>query len=248
MDLSIGELSYAVCVLLLASIVRGLTGFGFSAIIVTGLSLVVAPAQTVMLALFLEIIASVRMLPLTWKNINYKLLVTLCIGTAVGTPVGVKLLVFLSPDAIRLIISCAVFIFAVLIWRGFKYTGKRNVGVDCFVGVVSGVCNGAAALGGLPVVTFLLSTEAAVVATRATLIAVFFCTDVYALLVAGGHGIITSQTLINVVCSVPLLLIGVAVGQKLFSVASPAVFKKVAVFLLIGLSCVGLIKSFITFL
>ncbi|SIO15921.1 sulfite exporter TauE/SafE family protein [Halodesulfovibrio marinisediminis] len=247
MDLSVAQWSYAFGVLLLASVVRGLTGFGFSAIIVTGLSLVVAPAQTVMLALFLEVVASVRMLPSAWKSVDCKLLTVLCVGTAIGTPLGVRSLLLLSPDIIRLAISCIVLFFAVLIWRGVKYRGTRTVRIDGVVGVISGVCNGAAALGGLPVVTYMLSTETAVVATRATLIAAFFCTDVYTLVVAGGHGIISSQTLINVAYSVPVLLIGVAVGERLFSVASPAAFKKIAVLLLMGLSIVGIIKSLMVF-
>lgn len=242
------EITYAICILFIASVIRGLTGFGFSAIIVTGLSIVIPPAQTVVLALILEIIASLQLLPSVWKSIKWKLLAALFVGTAVGTPLGVSILAWLEPETSRLIISCMVLIFAILIWKGYSYSGPRNIMVDSMVGFISGICNGAAALGGLPVVTFLLSTDAGVAAIRATLIAMFFCTDVYAVLFAGGHGLVTSTTFTHVLASIPLLVIGLWTGKKLFSVASPEMFKKVALTLLIALSIIGLSKSLLHWL
>lgn len=237
------ELAYAICIMFVASVIRGLTGFGFSAIIVTGLSIVIPPTQPVVLALILEILASIQLLPSVWKSIKWKLLAALCAGTAIGTPLGVSILAWLEPATSRFIISCIVFIFAILIWKGYSYSGPRNIIIDSTVGLISGICNGAAALGGLPVVTFLLSTDTGIAAIRATLIAAFFCTDVYAILFAGGHGLVTSTTYTHVLASIPFLVIGLWTGKKLFSVASPAMFKKVALAILVTLSIVGLIKS-----
>ncbi|WP_028584931.1 hypothetical protein [Desulfogranum mediterraneum] len=57
-----------------AAIIRGLTCFGFSAVVMNGLSWVLPPAQPVTLALFLEISASIHLLPSAWKNIDRPLL------------------------------------------------------------------------------------------------------------------------------------------------------------------------------
>lgn len=237
------EISIAAAVLLVASVVRGITGFGFSAIIVTGLTFILPPAETVVLALLLEIVASVHLLPAAWKNIEWPLLGTLCIGIVVGTPIGVSLLAWLDPDVMRIVISCLVLCFALLILLGYTYMGPRTVAVHSGLGLVSGVCNGTAALGGLPVVTFLLSTRTTVAATRATLIAAFFATDVYALVFAGAHGIVTRPVIGYWAFALPVLVLGVAAGQRLFHIVSPVLFKKLALFLLLGLSSTGIARG-----
>ncbi len=146
----------------------------------------------------------------------------------------------------RLLISCTVLIFAVLILKGFSYQGPRTFAVHSGLGLVSGVCNGTAALGGLPIVTFLLSTNAQVAATRASLIAAFFATDIYALIFARGHGLIEMDTLVYAVVALPILVSGVAVGQRLFNIASPLFFKKVALILLLILSFTGIVRAIMT--
>jgi len=241
-------LLYATALLFTASLIRGLTGFAFSAILVTGLSCIISPSQTVVLALLLEIIASVHLLPQAWKEIDWILLGALGTGIVVGTPIGMSLLAYTNPDAMRLVISCLVLTFALLILRGFNYHGPRTFQVHSGLGLISGVCNGTAALGGLPIVTFLLSTDAQVAATRATLIAAFFATDIYALIFAEGHGLITTDTLIYALSALPILLFGVAIGQRLFDIASPAFFKKVALILLLALSLTGIVRAIATLL
>ncbi|MDF1794894.1 MAG: hypothetical protein P1U88_23510, partial [Thalassobaculaceae bacterium] len=51
----------AACIV--AGVVRGFTGFGFPLIVVTSTSLVIAPVEIVPIALLLDILAGVRMLP-----------------------------------------------------------------------------------------------------------------------------------------------------------------------------------------
>ncbi|WP_028584933.1 TSUP family transporter [Desulfogranum mediterraneum] len=99
------ELALATVVLPTAAIIRGLTGFGFSAVVVSGLSWALPPAQTVILALFLETNASIHLLPSAWKNIDWLLLGALAAGIGVGTPMGIALLAWLAPEAGQLATS-----------------------------------------------------------------------------------------------------------------------------------------------
>jgi len=242
-NLSPAEWCVSGMILFIASVVRGLTGFGFSAILVTGLSLILLPAQTVVLALLLEIAASTHLLPSAWKNINWPLLGALGIGILVGTPIGVSLLAWLDPDVMRLVISSMVLTFALLLLNGYSYRGPRIFPVHSGVGLLSGICNGTAALGGLPIVTFLLSTQTKVETTRATLIAAFLGTDIYALLLAGGHGMVSSTGLAYALLSLPIVIGGVSLGRRLFNLASPRLFKRLAILLLLGLSLTGIIHA-----
>jgi uncharacterized protein len=73
----------------LAAIVRGYSGFGFSLLAITSLSLVFAPAQVIPAIFMLEIAASLHMLPSIWRDVHWRSLGFLLTGTIIGTPVGV---------------------------------------------------------------------------------------------------------------------------------------------------------------
>ena len=72
------------------------------------------------------------------------------------------------------------------------------------------------------------------------------CTE--GLIFAGGHGIITKETIVFAVSALPILLIGVSLGQRMFNVASPEFFKKVALILLFALSLTGIVRAIATLL
>ena len=75
--LSPGMLLYALSAILLAAVIRGYSGFGFSALTVTSLSLILPPAEVVPTAFLLEIAASMFMLPMVWRSIDWQILIWL---------------------------------------------------------------------------------------------------------------------------------------------------------------------------
>ena len=95
-----------------ASIVRGFSGFGFSASSVSLLSFILPAKEIVPIILLLEIIASFLMIPSIWKKINWKFVVYLLLGVALGTPYGVYLLSKLEQNITHFIISATVLVFA----------------------------------------------------------------------------------------------------------------------------------------
>ena len=56
-------IAVALAVIFLAAIVRGYSGFGFSLLTITALSLLMAPAQVIPAIFLLEIAASLHLLP-----------------------------------------------------------------------------------------------------------------------------------------------------------------------------------------
>ena len=81
------------------------------------------------------------------------------------------------------------------------------------VGTASGVLNGAAGIGGPPAnVVYFATTGAAV--SRATLIAFFLFTDVYALAWAGGTGLLGTAAWPLIVVALPFSLLGI-IDRKL---------------------------------
>ena len=90
-NLTIGNFIFFCGVILIASFVRGFSGFGFSASSISLLTFILPPVEIVPIILLLEVIASFFMIPSIWNKINWKFVIYLLFGVTLGTPLGVKL-------------------------------------------------------------------------------------------------------------------------------------------------------------
>lgn len=101
----------------------GFTGFGFPLIVVTSTSLVIAPVEIVPIALLLDILAGVRMLPSVRHDVDRRGVSFLVLGALPAIPVGAWLLSSLDAETMRLAIGVMVLIAVLIIaaasrWRG----------------------------------------------------------------------------------------------------------------------------------
>ena len=243
-NLTIIQFIFFCLVILLASFVRGFRGFGFSASSVSLLSFILPPKEIVPIILLLEIIASFFMIPSIWKKINWKFVFYLLLGVSVGTPFGVKLLSILKPNIMHLIISVTVLIFASLLLKGYVNKKLNHNLSKFFVGTIAGTVNGFGTLAGLPIALYLLIIAAEPAVIRASLAALFFFTDLYALVLSYFSNILDIKILYR---SVPLIFIiplGVFSGTKLFNESSRENYKKYVLYFLIIVSIFGLFRAF----
>ncbi len=242
-NLNLLDFLFFCSVILLASLVRGFSGFGFSASSVSLLSFILPPKEIVPIILLLEIIASFFMAPSIWKKINWKFVIFLLLGVLVGTPVGVYLLSILKPAITHLIISITVLIFAFLLLKGYKNTRLNHNISKFFVGIIAGTVNGIGTLAGLPIALYLLIIAAEPAVIRASLAALFFFTDFYALVLAYFNDILNVTVIFRTIPLVFIVPIGVYLGTKLFTGSSKENYKKYVLYFLIVVSIFGLLRS-----
>ena len=244
-DLGLIEFTFFCSVILFASIVRGFSGFGFSASSVSLLSFILPAKEIVPIILLLEIIASFLMIPSIWKKINWKFVVYLLLGVALGTPYGVYLLSKLEQNITHFIISATVLVFAGLLLSGYKNT-KLNLNISkFFVGTVAGIVNGFGTLAGLPIALYFLIIAAEPAVIRASLAALFFFTDFYALILAYFNNILNFEVLYRTLALIFIVPIGVSIGTKFFKESSKESYKKYVLYFLIIISIFGLIRSLV---
>ena len=244
-DLGLIEFTFFCSVILFASIVRGFSGFGFSASSVSLLSFILPAKEIVPIILLLEIIASFLMIPSIWKKINWKFVVYLLLGVALGTPYGVYLLSKLEQNITHFIISATVLVFAGLLLSGYKNT-KLNLNISkFFVGAVAGIVNGFGTLAGLPIALYFLIIAAEPAVIRASLAALFFFTDFYALILAYFNNILKFEVLYRTLALIFIVPIGVSIGTKFFKGSSNESYKKYVLYFLIIISIFGLIRSLV---
>ena len=143
----------------------------------------------------------------------------------------------------RISISLLVLVAAILLIRGWAWKRMPGRPLILTAGMACGILNGAAAIGGPPVILLYLSSPAGVTVSRASIIAYFLGIDSMSLVMASIHGLTTIQTLLlTAVCLVPLLL-GIGVGSKMFIKVDKESFRHHVLILLIILSIAGLIRG-----
>ena len=237
------QLGYGMSVVLLAGVVRGFAGFGFSALSVAGMSLFFSPAQVVPAVFVLEVLASVSMMRSIRRDIDWSWLSPLLIGNALAIPFGVWMLAIVPDAPLRAIVSLVILTAAILLLTGLHPPWKDSSRLRLGTGVVSGVLNGLAAIGGVAVAVMLFATMITGAAARATLIALFLATDLYSLAWAGGHGLLDRTLLVWVGWLAVPMLIGIRIGSRHFLNVDEAGFRRGVLWVLAGVAGVGVVRA-----
>jgi uncharacterized membrane protein YfcA len=236
------QLGLLVAIAVIAGIVRGYSGFGFSAIVIAGASLVIPPAAVVPALFMLEIAASIHMLPAVRRDIDYPNFWPMLAGCAIGLPVGQYLLVHLEPDAVRFYLAWGVLISAVLIWRGISFDRSMNRPLATLTGFLTGFGSGLASIGGLFAMVVFLGTRYPPAHVRAIFVAMFFAMYVYGVGLSAYNGLVSATTaFIALTLLVPMIL-GIVIGQRQYLSSTPEAFRRFALLLLMALASAGILR------
>jgi uncharacterized protein len=241
------ELAYVITCIFLAAIVRGFSGFGFSLLSITSLSIVLPPAQVVPSIFMLEVAASIRLLPEVWKDIHWRSLAPLLLGCLVATPFGVWLLAHVPAPPMQIALGIFVFTASVLLWLGLALKSMPGPISSTAVGAASGFANGAFGIGGPPVILFYFASPAGNIAGRASLIAFFLATDIFGLSFQSREGLVTWDAAQRALIFLAPLLIGIWIGTRGFKNADPETFRKIVLVILALLAVASIVQGSLTY-
>ena len=222
----IATLAYAVVCVFGAAVVRGYSGFGFSLLVITALSIVIPPRDIVPSIFMMEVAASLHLLPSVWRDVHWRATGLLLAGCLIATPLGVHLLATVPAAPMKLAIAVFVVVAAVLLARGYALKAMPGRVATAATGAVAGLCNGAFGMAGPPVMLFFFSSPAGVAVGRASLIAFFVGTDVLGLGFQAREGLIGWDDVTRAILYLPPLAAGIWLGARSFKGADPAAFRR----------------------
>ncbi len=237
-DFSLSEFLLILFIVFVASIIRGFNGFGFSATCISGFSFILPAIQIVPIILILEVFISIFMIPYIWNKIDWNFVFKLLIGIAIGSPIGLYLLKYLSPETTHLYVCLIIIFFSILLMRGY-INKKLIITNQKFTGIISGTLNGLTTLGGMPVALFLLITSIQPAVIRGSLAALFFLTDIYAFILSYFGGIVDMTTIYRTLPLIVVLPAGAFIGNKFFIKSKEKLYRKVVFYFLIIISIFG---------
>lgn len=239
-----------------AGVVRGFSGFGFSALTVACISLFMAPAVVVPAVLVLEILASVSVWRAAVRDHDLAWLKSLVIGNALCIPIGVYMLAHLDPLVLRLAVGAALLLTAAgLRWRDGTPLRTSRATQAC-TGALSGFLNGLAASGGVAAALLMAACHVPARAMRGTLILFLVFASGYTLLwanvlsqrVGSGVDVFSIETLRWVLVLAPGMLLGMHLGRKAFSRSNPDGFRLLVLNLLMAISGLSVVRALLDML
>jgi|SRR5688572_7933718 uncharacterized membrane protein YfcA len=219
-------IAYGLVCILGAAFVRGYSGFGFSLLAVTALSLRLAPAEIVPSIFMMEIAASLHLLPSIWREVHWRAIGVLLIGYTIAVPLGVWLLASMPQAPMKVALGLAVLVSTLLLMRGFALRRMPGLGATLATGGASGLLNGAFGIGGPPVILFFFSSPAGDAIGRASIIAFFLATDAIGLVFLAREGLVTQESLVRALVFLPALIAGIWLGARSFKHSDQASFRK----------------------
>ena len=241
-DFSLSQFLIILFIVFIASIIRGFNGFGFSATCISGFSFILPAIEIVPIILILEVFISVFMIPYVWNKIDWNFVFKLLIGITLGSPIGLYLLKYLSPDTTHLYVCLIIIFFSLLLMKGYSNKNIDNDLSKILTGVISGTLNGLTTLGGMPVALFLLITSIQPIVIRGSLAALFFLTDIYAFTLSYFGGIVDMITIYRTIPLIIVLPLGVFIGNKFFIKSREQLYRKVVFYFLIIISIIGILR------
>jgi len=242
LNFSQSEFVLVLFIVFIASIIRGFNGFGFSATCISGFSFIIPAIEIVPIILILEVFISIFMIPYIWNKIDWNFVLRLLIGIVIGSPAGLYLLKYLSPETTHLYVCLIIIFFSILLMKGYSNKKINNDLAKIFTGVISGTLNGLTTLGGMPVALFLLVTNIQPAVIRGSLAALFFLTDVYAFILSFFGGIVDMTTFYRTLPLIVVLPLGVFIGNKFFIKSKEQLYRKVVFYFLIIISIIGILR------
>jgi len=246
-DFNLSQFLIILFIVFIASIIRGFNGFGFSATCMSLISFILPPIEIVPVILILEVMVSIFMFPYIWNSIDWKFVFQILIGILIGSPIGLYLLKFLSPDITHLSICGIIIFFVILQLRGYSNKKINILPVKILAGGVSGIINGLGTLGGMPISLFLLITKVKPIVIRGSLAAIFFIADAYVLNLSFYVGIVEPIVIYRVIPLILVLPLGIFIGNKFFIKSREETYRKFVFYFLIIISIFGITKVLINF-
>jgi len=222
---------------LIAGTVRSFTGFGGGLALAPLFSLVMPPADMVVVVLLLNFVISLQTLPQTWRTTDWKMVWSVTIPALVGVPIGVWLVEWLDPVLTRRFIGVIVGGLAAIMLVGWQYSGARGKTQDWFVGLTSGALTAMAGVGGPPLVLYFLSDKTITPTVLRSFFMMFFAfIQLSTLLFFLYRGLIHTKQLVYATSFMPVYFLSAMLGSYLFHRALQSnanIFKRLSLWFLL---------------
>lgn len=212
-----------IVIILTASVLQTSTGFGFSILATPFLLLLFEPGEAIQINLVLSLLISLALIRKVRKDIDFGILKRFVIGSVIGLPIG--MFIFLLIDINKLKLAISFIILALTILLILKFRMQQGNKRDLAVGGISGVLTTSIGMPGPPLLLYFSGTETKKEKLRGTTLAFYLFIYLVSLAVQVIFAGTNKTVWMSSILALPLVFIGLYVGQLLFKRINQQIFR-----------------------
>jgi|TARA_B110000858_G_scaffold37066_1_gene41725 uncharacterized membrane protein YfcA len=226
-----------------AALVQGATGFGSGLVLNAFWLHILEPSIAIPLNIFTCLLISGAPIYKLRKTLDFSKLKPFIIFGVIGIPFGMLLLTITDPRIFKASIGIFLVLYALLmlISSNFSIKVNTNKSIDSFIGLISGLMGGFAALGGLLPTIWVGLQKLPKNTQRGTYEPFIFITSIVAVISFAVAGLYTIQMAYDLLKILPALIIGSWLGVKIYHVLDGEVFRRTILGLILAAGLVLLI-------
>ena len=240
MALTPAAAAFVMAAVFLAGLARGFSGFALSALVLASVTSILPPVEMVPVCIVLEATASLALGRAAIGLADRRIVAGLLAGVVAGLPLGAFLTTTLPAQQSSLIALGLILTLSVLLLTGLRLSVFETRMGPAGVGVLAGLANGLASVGGLVVALFALAGSATPAVIRATIVVYVIGAITLSAIAFAALGALTEVALIRGLILAPAALAGVLIGARLFTPRFAPYYRPVCLCLLALLSLIGL--------
>jgi|TARA_B110000879_G_scaffold90611_1_gene124519 uncharacterized membrane protein YfcA len=226
-----------------AALVQGATGFGSGLVLNAFWLHILEPSIAIPLNIFTCLLISGAPIYKLRKTLDFSKLKPFIIFGVIGIPFGMLLLTITDPRVFKASIGIFLVLYVLLMLISSNFSIKVNTdkSIDSFIGLISGLMGGFAALGGLLPTIWVGLQKLPKNTQRGTYEPFIFITSIVAVISFAVAGLYTIQMAYDLLKILPALIIGSWLGVKIYHVLDGEVFRRTILGLILAAGLVLLI-------
>lgn len=224
---------------LVAGVVRGFSGFGTAMVYLPIASQFLAPVDTLISLIVMDLIGPVPVAYRSRKDTAPKELARLLLGFALFLPLGLLALTQMQPTTFQWVVVIATLLLLCVLVTGWRFEGNLTPSMLIGTGGISGLLGGFCGLAGPPVILMYMASKNGPSAVRANLTVFLIAVDV--LTIATLYFLFNALSWHAVAVGLMLIapyMLASFVGARLFNPDHETIYRRVA-YAIIALSALS---------
>ena len=232
------ELLIALLAVVVGATIMGTVSFGMGLVVAPVLLLFLAPKSAIVTVNAIIPILLAFVLLTTWRHLQFRRLLGMALGGLLAVPLGVLVLESANPTVLRITIGAAILILGVMNLLNITLPMANRPGSGLAIGFLTSLSITTLSIGGPLAAAYIVAQHWQREQMRAALAFYFLCTYLVAFCIYYATGLVDRDTLINIGLLVPALVVGFGIGAILARRMNEAVFRYVAIGVIITGSAV----------
>ncbi|KJS19251.1 MAG: membrane protein [Clostridiaceae bacterium BRH_c20a] len=218
-------------IVLCASILQAGTGFGFAMMAIPFLLLILSPHDAIQLNIILCLLITIIMTYKIRNEVNKENLIRLIKGSLIGVLPGFLIFVFLDVQPLKIFVSILILTSTALLIAKVKIKESNAKGL--LTGILSGLLTTSIGMPGPPLLIYFAGAKIDKAVLRSTTMAYFVFICSVSLLLQLSMYNIAKNIWLSTLWSIPFMLIGIYLGERLYTRLDQQLFYKVIYWVLL---------------